>query len=104
MNPMEAGNPWEWLFIMLLWAFWVLALLGALIIIFAVLVGFARGIRKWFRPGVTGKRTPPKLEVYSAEAKAVATDMFKDEIVFGDEMVKAFQSGARWGWGFFHRK
>ncbi len=104
MNPLEATNPWEWLFAILLWAFWLLALLGALIIVFAVLVGFARGIRKWFRPGVTGKRTPPKLETYSAEAKVVAQDIYKDEIIMAAELTQAFQAGARWGWGFFHRK
>ncbi|WNM68019.1 hypothetical protein SEA_SIRVICTOR_47 [Microbacterium phage SirVictor] len=97
-------NPWDILFAVLGWVFLALAVFGAAILVFATLVGMARGIRKWFRPGVTGKKSAPTLETYSAEAKVVATDMFKDEIVFGEEMTKAFQAGARWGWGFFHRK
>ena len=45
MNPLEAGDPWEWLWVMMLWVFWALAVIGALILIFAILVGFWRAIR-----------------------------------------------------------
>jgi hypothetical protein len=36
--------PWDLLWSFLLWSFWVLAAMGALIIIVAVVVGFVRGV------------------------------------------------------------
>lgn len=50
MNPLEAADPWEWLLIIGLWALWLLCLLGMLILIFAVLVGFARGLKGILKP------------------------------------------------------
>lgn len=94
-------NPWEWLLTLFGWALFALAALGALIILFAVVVGVVRSVRSALG---YGKATPPKLETYSAEAKVVAQDRFKDEIIMSAELVQAFQAGARWGWGFFHRK
>ena len=52
MRPLEAGDPWgfgAWAFTMLgyvlVWVFLVLAAVGALIIVFAILVGFWKAIR-----------------------------------------------------------
>lgn len=41
---------WETLWVFMVWSFYVLAWLGALILIFAVAVGITRGVRSWFKP------------------------------------------------------
>lgn len=39
---------WEWLWTFMVWGFYVLAWIGALILLFAFAIGIARGIRNWF--------------------------------------------------------
>ena len=39
---------WEWLWAFMVWSFYVIAWLGALIIIFAVAIGLYHGVRGWF--------------------------------------------------------
>ena len=41
---------WDVLWVFMVWSFYVLAWIGALILIFAVGVGLAAGIRALFRP------------------------------------------------------
>lgn len=38
---------WDWLWAFMVWSFYVLAWLGALILIFAVAVGIVRGVKSW---------------------------------------------------------
>lgn len=98
-------NPWEWVIAIFGWGLLVLMAVGAIIILFAVGVGIVRGVKKWFpKRRVTGKRSAPKLETYTAEAKVVGQEMYKDDFLFASDKVEAFRAGARWGWGFFHRK
>lgn len=46
-------NPWDLVVPILGWFFLAMMVLGALIILFAILVGALRGIRKWFGPKPT---------------------------------------------------
>ncbi|QFG04718.1 membrane protein [Microbacterium phage ChickenKing] len=96
------NTPWEFLWVAFGWVFFALCVLGALILLFALLVGIARGVRQVLKP--RGLPTPPELPTYLSEARVVADDIYKDEVVFQKEMADAFVRGARWGWGFFHRK
>lgn len=79
--------------------FWLGALVGALILVFAMIVGCWRGVKKWFP-----KKGQPSLEDYMAEATTVGMGMYKDDIFMPEELLKAFKAGARWGWGFHRRK
>lgn len=101
-------NPWDLLFAILGWVFLALAILGAAILVFAFIVGIVRGVRQWFpklaRSGTRGTKKPASFETYSSEAKVVAADLYKDEIIMSQELVQAFQHGARWGWDFTHKK
>jgi len=39
---------WDFLWVFMVWGFYLLAWVGALIILFAVAVGIYRGVRSWF--------------------------------------------------------
>lgn len=71
MNPLEASDPWEWLWIMMLWAFWLMALVGALILIFAIAVGFWRAIR-----GILPQTSGLRRAQVQDEATGVAESLY----------------------------
>lgn len=50
MVEVFSNPPWEWIIWLLLWAGWAIALCGALIVIFAMLVGLIRGVARVVRP------------------------------------------------------
>ncbi|URC17907.1 membrane protein [Microbacterium phage Endor] len=75
MNPLEAGDPWEWLWVMLLWVFWALAVVGALILVFAILVGFWKAIRG-ILPQTSGLRRAQVQDAASDVAESLYGSQF----------------------------
>ncbi|WIC89608.1 hypothetical protein SEA_GARDENB_50 [Microbacterium phage GardenB] len=71
MNPLEATNPWEWLLALLLWAFWILALAGAVILVIAILVGFWRAIR-----GILPQTSGLRRQQVQDDAAGVAESLY----------------------------
>jgi len=89
----------EILVVVLQWVITVFLVAASLVVLVGVLLGMWRGVRKWFTP-VKGKG----IDSYMAEAMEVGKRTYKDEIIMPNELVQAFNRGARWGWGYQHRK
>ncbi|AZV01753.1 membrane protein [Microbacterium phage Schubert] len=93
-------NPWELLLTLFGWVMFILAALGAVILVFAFIVGIvraARGLAKQTKPQVT-------LEEYLREARTVATSVHGNDFPLASTNIDIWLEGARWAWGFFHRK
>ena len=94
-------NPVDIIWLILGWMLLVVASALAVVIALAMLLGMWRGVRKWFP---ARKGSPQKLGQYMDEATVVAKELYKNEFVMTPDLVNAFKSGARWGWGFHRRK
>lgn len=87
-------NPWDILLNLFGWALLVVATLGALIILFAVLVGAVRGAKS-----IMQGKTQMTQEQYLKENRELSRCLYNDP-----RLVEAHRAGARWGWGAMHRK
>lgn len=48
---MNSAFPvWDYLWVAMTWAFYALAWVGALILVFALIVGMVRGVQSWRKP------------------------------------------------------
>lgn len=66
---MNSAFPvWEYLWVAMTWAFYLLAWAGALILVFACIVGLVRGVQSWRKP--KPKPDWPRIE-RTAESKAI---------------------------------
>jgi hypothetical protein len=93
-------SPWDLLLTGLGWLLLALFVLVALAIALLVVGVIVEGLRRKF-----SKKVPPtvKQDDYMAEATAIARKMALENQL-GLTQIDAFRAGARWGWGFFHRK
>jgi len=94
VNPLEASDPWEWLWVMMLWVFWILALVGALILVFAILVGFWRAIRG-ILPQTSGLRRAQVQDDASGVAESLYGSQFSGSgmafMAGVDYVIRAFE-------------
>lgn len=103
MRPLEAGDPWgfgAWAFTMLgyvlVWVFLVLAAVGALIIVFAILVGFWKAIR-----GILPQATGLRRKTIQNDALTISEDLYGGP--FTGSAV-AFRAGVDWAIRSIERK
>jgi hypothetical protein len=96
VNPLEATDPWSWLWAIMLWVFWALALVGALILVFAILVGFWKAIRG-ILPQTTGLRRSQVKQEASGVAESLYGSLFSPS-------GQAFTAGVDYTLGAIERK
>lgn len=92
-------NPWEILLTIFGWVLLVLLTLCLIIIVLAVVVGMLNGVKRWFP-----KRGKLDSETYHREANRIATEGYSHDTFLAPDLIKAFNAGAHWGWGFPRRK
>lgn len=80
-------NPWDWVLPILGWFFLAM-----------IVVGAARGIRKWFGPKPSMTR-----EQFNLEKSGIIRSMDRDHQL-PVQPRDAFSAGAVWAWGTLHRK
>lgn len=90
-------NPLEFLWVVFQWLFVLMCIIGAAILLFALLVAGVGGIKKWFKPKHKATR-----ERFDRERQAIALDMFRHNQIPA-EPVDAFKAGAEWSRGFHTR-
>jgi len=76
----------------LVFLFWVLVILGAIIIVAAVIVGAVRAVNGWF----------PKRSEYLRNAAVESERIYQNGILEQDSQ-EAFYRGAKWGWDQHHK-
>lgn len=96
-------NPWDALWVLIGWIFYIFVFAGAALIILAALLGVWLEIAKRF----SGRKPKPDeetLEAFTKEVANVSKRIYRDEVLMQEEQIKAFELGARWAWGFQHRE
>lgn len=93
-------SAWE---IFITVASWLGVVLGLSLIAYIVWL-FMDAMLDTISKRIKKRKAGAKVEDYMEEATRMGLSMYKDEMLMADELLTAFRSGARWGWGFFHRK
>ena len=94
-------NPWDWAITVLGWTAFAVILLVSVFLVVLILRSMWQQIAKAF-----GKQPPAGVDPseYLAEAQRLSTDYANGEVIMQSELRTAFMEGARWGWGFLHRR
>ncbi|AUX82636.1 hypothetical protein PBI_MARTIN_51 [Microbacterium phage Martin] len=96
MNPLEANDPWEWLWAIISWGLWLLCLAGALIILFAILVGIWRSVR-----GILPQASGIRRKTIQDDSLAVSETLYGGPFTGS---ATAFRAGVDWTLRSLERK
>ncbi|AVJ51039.1 hypothetical protein FDJ44_gp48 [Microbacterium phage Pikmin] len=98
-------NPWHWVGLATGWAVLAILIILFLVIVFALVAGVVRKVQAEAKKAKAAKEAEAVDPIaMRKEARALATDVFKDEIVFQEEQIRAFVAGVDWARGYLSRQ